>query len=162
VGEIGLDGHWVPESLWETQEAVFRSLVGIALEGNKPIVVHSRKREKRALEVVCELGARRVLWHCFGGKLALAHQIASLGYYLSIPSHVRRAENFGRMLKGLPRDKILFETDCPYLGPIRDQDSEPADVVQTAAFAAELWKVSVAEVQKRITENFIGLFGVEP
>lgn len=162
IGEIGLDGHWVPEALWEKQETAFRALISVALDARKPMVVHSRKREKRAMEIVRELGARKVLWHCFGGKLALAQEIADLGYYLSIPSHVRRAENFVRMLKGLPRDRILFETDCPYLGANRDQDSEPADVVQTAAFAAEVWKVSMAEVQNRIAENFIGLFSVDP
>jgi TatD DNase family protein len=162
IGEIGLDGHWVPESLWQKQEEVFRRLVRVALEANKPIIVHSRKREKRALEILLELGAPRVLWHCFGGKYNLAQQIAASGHYLSIPSNAERAENFKRMLKGLPREKILFETDCPYLSLVRDRESEPADIVQTATLSAELWNVSREEVEAQTTENFVRLFGAEP
>src|SRR5688572_23073351 len=72
VGEIGLDGYWVPEAFWAEQEAVFCSLVRIALEADKPIIIHTRKREKRAFELLRELGASRVNWHCFGGKVKLA------------------------------------------------------------------------------------------
>jgi TatD DNase family protein len=162
IGEIGLDGHWVPEQLWPKQDAVFRQLIEIALQANKVIIVHSRKRERRAFEIVAELGVKRVLWHCFGGKLKLAEKMSERGHFFSIPSNARRAEGFTRMLKGLARDRLLFETDCPYLGVNRDRESEPADVAQTAVLAAELWKVSLAEVKRQVTENFRALFGVDP
>jgi TatD DNase family protein len=159
VGEIGLDGHWVPESLWETQERVFRELAGIAIEAGKPIIIHSRRRERRALEILQEMGAARVNWHCFGGKVKLARQIAEHGHYVSIPANARRSESFTRMLETLPRDRLLLETDCPYLGPDRGRPSEPADVAGTAAYAAELWGVKLEDVAAQVAANFARLFG---
>jgi TatD DNase family protein len=162
IGEIGLDGHWVPEPLWERQEAVFRRLLRIALDAGKPVILHTRRRERRALEIVEEMGVERVDWHCFGGKVNLARQIAERGHYFSIPANARRSESFTRMLQTLPRERLLLETDCPYLGPERDAASEPANVAGTAAYAAELWGVPVAEVESRLSENFARLFGVAP
>ncbi len=162
VGEIGLDGYWVPESLWERQEQAFRRLVELAIEADKAVIIHTRKREKRALEILNELGATRVNWHCFGGKVKLARTIADAGHYLSIPANARRSESFTRMIETLPRDKILLETDCPYLGPDKDQRNEPANVVRTATFMAEVWGVSAGEVEARMVDNFAALFRAQP
>jgi TatD DNase family protein len=162
VGEIGLDGYWVPEALWAEQERIFRALVSIALEADKPIIVHTRKRERRVLEILDELGVERVDWHCFGGKVNLARQIAERGHCLSIPANARRHEAFTRMLQTLPRDRILFETDCPYLGPVPGEDNEPANLRTTLAYAAELWGESEDAVLAQTSENFERLFGVAP
>jgi TatD DNase family protein len=162
VGEIGLDGHWVPEALWAKQEAAFRALVEIALAADKPIIVHTRKRERRTLEILEELGATRVNWHCFGGKVNLARQIAERGHYFSIPANARRSESFTRMLQTLPRERLLLETDCPYLSPNREERNEPATIAGTAAYAAELWGVPVDEVARITTENFERLFRTSP
>jgi TatD DNase family protein len=162
IGEIGLDGHWVPEALWARQEEVFRALLQVARAAGKPVIVHTRRRERRALELLDEAGVTRVDWHCFGGKVSLARTIAERGHYLSIPANARRSETFTRMLETLPRDRLLLETDCPYLGPERDGRNEPATVAGTAAYAAELWGVPAAEVAARLGENFARLFGVAP
>ncbi len=162
VGEIGLDGYWVPEALWDKQEQAFRALVAVAMEADKAIIIHTRKREQRALEVLAEMGATRVNWHCFGGKVKLAERIAAHGHWLSIPANARRNEAFTRMLAKLPKDKLLLETDCPYLGPDKDRDNEPANVARTAEYAAELWGVSTDEVQRRMADNFLALFGTAP
>lgn len=162
VGEVGLDGYWVPEPLWSRQEDVFRALVRLAVEADKPLILHTRKRERRALEIVQEEGARRVDFHCFGGKVKLAREIAEAGYYLSIPANARRSESFTRMLASLPRERLLLETDCPYLGPERDVDSEPAHVRGTAEYAAELWAVSPDDAGAQLAANFEALFGVAP
>ncbi|HEX2678086.1 MAG TPA: TatD family hydrolase [Polyangiales bacterium] len=162
VGEIGLDGYWVPEAFWAKQEDVFRQLVQIAMEADKPIIVHTRKREKRALELLRELGATRVNWHCFGGKVKLAREIAEHGHWLSIPANARRSESFTRMLQTLPRERVLLETDCPYLAPEPGGSSEPAHVAGTAAYAAELWGVSLAEATARVSDNFFQLFRIAP
>lgn len=162
VGEIGLDGHWVPEALWERQEAIFRELVQIALDADKPIIIHTRKREKRAFEILKEMGAERVNWHCYTSKVKLAKRIAAHGHWMSIPANARRQEAFTRMLEVLPRERILLETDCPYLGPERGVDNEPANVTHTAAYAAELWGCSEDEVRAQLERNFEGLFGVAP
>jgi len=162
VGEIGLDGYWVDPSLWELQEERFVRLVRLALDAGKAIIIHTRKREKRALELLRELGAKRVDWHCFGGKVALARTIAAEGHWMSIPANARRSESFTRMIETLPREKILLETDCPYLAPEKDAPSEPANVAGTLRYVAELWKVSEAEAAAQVEDNFERLFGARP
>ena len=162
IGEIGLDGYWVPEQFWQKQERVFCELVEIAMAADKAIIVHTRKRERRCLELLRELKATRVNWHCFGGKVKLAREIADTGHYLSIPANARRSESFTRMLQTLPRDRLLLETDCPYLAPVAGAGSEPADVAGTACFAAELWGSDGAQVQRQIEQNFERLFGASP
>lgn len=162
VGEIGLDGYWVPEALWAKQEVAFRALVTVAMEADKPIIIHTRKREKRCLEILDELGARRVDWHCFGGKVNLARQIAERGHFLSIPANVRRHEAFSRMVETLPRTQLLLETDCPYLGPTPGVDNEPMNVSVTLGFAAERWGVTEGEALAQFESNFETLFGVRP
>jgi TatD DNase family protein len=162
IGEIGLDGHWVPAEFWPAQEQAFCDLVKLALEADKPIIIHTRKRERRALELLDELGARRVNWHCFTSRVALAREIAGRGHYLSIPANARRSETFTRMLETLPRTQLLLETDCPYLGAEPGSRSEPAQVRGTAQFAAELWGEPLERVEAQFSANFAALFGVEP
>jgi len=162
IGEIGLDGYWVPEEFWPAQEEVFRACVRLALAADKPIIIHTRKREVRTLEILDELGAIRVNWHCFGSRVKLARRIAERGHHMSIPANARRSESFTRMLQTLPRTQLLFETDCPYMGPDPGAPSEPSHVARTAAYAAELWGVSVAEVTAQVENNFERLFGVPP
>ena len=94
--------------------------------------------------------------------MKLARRIAEHGHWLSIPANARRNEAFTRMLETLARDKILLETDCPYLGPEHEQQNEPANVGVTARFAAELWSCPLEEVQARMEENFEALFRVAP
>lgn len=162
VGEIGLDGYWVKEPFWAAQEEAFRALVRLAMDAGKAIIIHTRKRERRTFEILQELGASRVDWHCFGGRLTLAREIAAHGHYLSIPANVQRSESFTRMLQTLPRDRLLLETDCPYLGPEKDVPSEPAYVAKTAAFAAELWGTDAESAAAQLTSNFEALFGTPP
>lgn len=162
VGEIGLDHHWVPEELWERQEQVFRRIVRLAIARDLPIIMHSRRAERRALEVLQEEGAVRVDWHCFGSKVKLGRRIAEQGHWLSIPANAARVESFRRLLEVLPRDRVLLETDCPYLSPQRGELNEPANVVHTVALAAELWECSVDDVVEQLESNFTCLFGFSP
>src|SRR6201999_2504074 len=108
-----------------------------------------RKRERRAFELLQELGATRVNWHCYGGKLKLARGIAEHGHCFSIPANARRSETFTRMLQTFPRTQLLLETDCPYLAPEPGQTSEPADVARTAVYAAELWQCTPEDVMEQ-------------
>ncbi|HTU63336.1 MAG TPA: TatD family hydrolase, partial [Polyangiales bacterium] len=149
---------WVPEPFWAQQEAVFCELVKLAMAADKPIIIHTRKRERRAFELLQELGAKRVNWHCYGGKLKLARTIAEHGHYFSIPANARRSETFTRMLQTFPREQLLLETDCPYLAPEPGGNSEPADVARTAAYAAELWQCTPEEVSAQNSKNFQALF----
>ncbi len=162
IGEIGLDGYWVPESLWARQEEIFRELVKLAMAADKPMIIHTRKREQRTFEILIEMGAQRVCWHCFGGKMKLAQRIAAHGHWLSIPANAPRSESFTRLLGTLPPERLLLETDCPYLSPDRERMSEPADVAATAAYAAGLWGIPLIEAEERFALNFSALFGIAP
>lgn len=162
IGEIGLDGYWVPEKYWVRQEEAFRALVQVAIDVDKAIIIHTRKRERRVLEILDEMKPKRVDWHCFGGKVKLARQIAERGHFLSIPANARRSQSFTRMLETLPREQILLETDCPYLGPDKEKDNEPANVAQTLQYAAELWSISETKAAEQLESNFENLFGVTP
>lgn len=162
IGEIGLDHHWVPASLWERQEQVFRALVALALDLDKPIIIHTRKAEARCFEILNELGVKRVNWHCYSSRMKLAHRIAEQGHFLSVPSNARRSETFTAMLRDLPRTQLLLETDCPYLAPEPGQRSEPRHVRGTAEYAAELWEVSLSDASKQLEENFERLFREAP
>ena len=101
-------------------------------------------------------------WHCYSSKVKLGLRIAEHGHWLSIPANARKAENFTRLLERLPRDKVLLETDCPYLAPQRDTLNEPANVVTTARYAAELWDTDLDGVQQQLSSNFERLFGFVP
>ena len=162
VGEIGLDRYWVPEPFWEAQEEVFRELVALAMDADKAIITHSRKAERRMFEVLQEMGATRVDWHCFGSKVKLGRRIAEHGHWLSIPANAARVDSFRRLLETLPRDKILLETDCPYLSPERGTLNEPANVRHTLSLAAELWGVTEEAALDQLQDNFEALFGVRP
>jgi len=162
VGEIGLDGYWVPEALWARQEALFRELVSVAMEADKVIIIHTRKRERRAFEILREMGATRVNWHCYGSKVKLARRIAEHGHWFSIPANARRNEAFTRMIETLPRDKILLETDSPYLGPVRGEPNEPANVAHTLTYIAERWDCSEDAALDQLESSFEALFGVAP
>lgn len=161
IGEIGLDGYWVPEELWDRQETLFRQLLRIARAADKVVILHTRKREARTMEVLEEEGIERVDWHCFGSKVKRARRIAENGHYLSIPANVRNSESFTRMIETLPRDRILLETDCPYLGPVRGERNEPGNVAGTVAFMAETWGWTTANVEEQLAENFRRLFRVD-
>ncbi|MGC6492780.1 MAG: TatD family hydrolase [Myxococcota bacterium] len=163
VGEIGLDGYWIPEELWPQQERAFRAMVSLAMEADKPIIFHSRKLEQRAMDILVEMGATRVDWHCYGSKIKRAMRIAALpGHYLSIPANCARVPGFRAMLERLPRDRVLLETDCPYLSPDRGELNHPANVARTVTLAAELWSCSEDAVLAQLEENFERLFGFAP
>ena len=162
IGEIGLDHYWVPEAMWAKQEAIFRQLVQMAMDNDLPIIIHTRKAEARTFEVLQEMGAPRVDWHCYSSKLKLAKRIAESGHYLSVPANARRSETFKGLLTKLPREQLLLETDCPYLGPEPGVRNEPANVAGTWAYAAELWEVPESQVLEQLNANFERLFRVAP
>ena len=159
VGECGLDQYWVTEYA-EEQERVFRALCRVAIRHDLPVIIHTRKAERRAFEILQEEGVVRADFHCFGGKLKLARAIAEAGYYLSIPPVVCRAEAFQRFAQKLPLESLLTETDCPYMGPTRGERNEPANVPLGIDAMAEARGVSHQVMTEAVRENFRRLFGL--
>jgi len=167
-GEIGLDYHY-DHSPREVQREVFRCQLGIARELNLPVVIHSRAADEDTIAILREelsgYGRAGVL-HCFGGSLQMAEQAIELGFFVSFAGNLtfKKADDLRAIARTLPVDRLLVETDCPYLTPVpfRGKRNEPARVVETAKFLAELKGVTLEEVGRATTENFARLFLNEP
>jgi TatD DNase family protein len=157
IGECGLDAYWVTEHMDE-QERVLRRLATVAVEKDLPLILHTRKAEQRTFEILLEMGVRRADFHCFGGKLKLAQQIAEAGYHLSIPPVVARAESFQRMVQKLPLTSLLTETDCPYMAAEANVRNEPAFVPGAVAVMAQLRGMTPEAMREAIAANFEALF----
>jgi len=162
IGEIGLDHHWVPAEFWERQERIFLELVDIARAAKRPIIIHTRKAERRAYELLSAMPDLRVDWHCYSSRLKLGKDIAEAGHYLSIPANAPRSETFAGLLRSARRTQRLLETDCPYLAPEPGGTSEPSHVTGTVRFAAELWGTTESAALAQFEENFERLFGCAP
>jgi TatD DNase family protein len=167
VGETGLDYHY-DLSPREAQVAGFRRSVRIAAAAGKPLVIHVREADADCVRVLREEGlpARGGVIHCFTGDVAAARAYLDLGLYVSVAGIVtfRTAEPIREAVKLVPRDRLLVETDSPYLAPIpfRGKRNEPAHVVETAKKVAELWGTTPDEVARVTSENTRRLFGVKP
>jgi TatD DNase family protein len=163
VGETGLDFHY-DHSPRPVQEASFRRSIAVARRAGKPVVVHVREADEACARVLAEEGvpAAGGVIHCFTGDAARARAYLDLGLYLSVAGVVtfRTAGDLREAVRRAPRDRLLVETDCPFLSPIphRGKRNEPAFVARTAEQVAELWGVSVEEVGEITTENARRLF----
>jgi TatD DNase family protein len=163
VGETGLDFHY-DLSPREAQEAAFRRSIRIAHEVGKPLVVHVREADERCLRVLREEGipAAGGVIHCFTGDARAAEGYLALGLYVSVAGIItfKTAEPIREAVRLVPRDRLLVETDSPYLAPIplRGKRNEPANVVHTAAKVAEVWGLPVEEVARLTSENARRLF----
>lgn len=165
-GEIGLDYHY-DHSPREVQREVFRRQLVIARELNLPVVIHSRAADDDTIAILREElsgYSRAGVLHCFGGSLQMAEQALELGFFISFAGNLtfKKADDLRAIARTLPLERLLVETDCPYLTPVpfRGKRNEPARVVETAKFLAELKDVTPEEVGNVTSENFARLFGV--
>ncbi len=164
VGEIGLDYHY-DHSPRETQAEVFRRFVALARTLAKPVVIHTREAAADTLAILREEHARDVggIIHCFSEDEAFARAALDLGFYLSFSGIVtfKGAASVQAVAATAPLDRILVETDAPYLAPapMRGKRCEPAHVARTAARIAELRGLDVEAVACATTENALRLFG---
>jgi len=165
-GEIGLDYHY-DHSPRDVQRKVFRRQLRIARELNLPVVIHSREADNDTIAFLREElsgHARGGVMHCFGGSLQMARDAIDLGFYVSFAGNLtfKKAEDLREIARQLPLDRVLVETDCPYLTPIpfRGKRNEPARVIETAKRLAELKETEVDEIGRVTSANFERLFGV--
>jgi TatD DNase family protein len=165
VGEVGLDYHYMRSPQAE-QHAVFRRFVALAREARKPIVVHTREAAADTLAILEEEGAREVggVIHCFSEDRAFAARALDLGFDLSFSGIVtfKTAQAIKDVAAWAPGDRILVETDSPYLAPVpfRGKKCEPAHVVYTAKHVAELRGESFDALAERTTANARRRFGL--
>jgi TatD DNase family protein len=164
IGEIGLDYHY-DFSPRGVQRDVFGRQVRFAREAGIPIVVHTREADEDTIRIVGDEGRGEVrgVFHCFSGTERLAGQALALGFVLSFSGIVTfpRAEPIRRIAAAVPADRLLVETDCPYLAPVpvRGKRNEPAFVVRTAESLAGLRGMAFEKLDTLVTANFVRLFG---
>ncbi len=163
LGEIGLDYHY-DHSPREVQREVFLEQMLIAGEASKPIVIHTREAWEDTLALLEKHWKRTGLggiMHCFSGGPSEAQRCLDLGFHLSFGGIVTfpKAADVQEAARTTPADRILIETDAPYLAPVpyRGKRNEPAFVAQTARKLAELRGVTPEEIARITTENFLGL-----
>uniref|UniRef100_A0A7S1U5L7 TatD related DNase n=1 Tax=Phaeomonas parva TaxID=124430 RepID=A0A7S1U5L7_9STRA len=163
IGEVGIDAYYMndPVTMAE-QERVLHRLIDVALETDLALILHTRKAEARIFEMLQERGVKKAVFHCYMGKLKLGKRIAEAGYYISIPSAVARPhDTFVQMATRIPLERILTETDAPYMGPDKGERNEPATVPRAVAKIAEVRGVSVEEAAAQIQRNFRTVFGID-
>ncbi len=164
IGETGLDFHY-NYSDSDDQYANFRAHIDAARETQLPLIIHSRNADKEMadlLELEMKKGEFPALLHCYTGGLELAERAADLGLYFSISGILtfKNAHELREITKSLPEDRLLIETDCPYLAPMphRGRRNEPAWVVRVAEDLAVLKNWSFEETAKLTTDAFFNLF----
>ena len=168
IGEAGLDYHYdkAPRDL---QAQSFRTQIAAARETGLPLVIHTREAEADTESILRDEMAKgrfEAILHCFSSKAGLATAGIELGLYVSFSGILtfKRSEEIRDIAAALPADRLLVETDAPYLAPVpyRGKRNEPAYVVETAKVLAETRGVSYDEIAHRTTDNFFRLFSKIP
>ena len=163
IGEIGLDYHY-DFSPRDVQQAVFRSQARIARERNQPVVIHTREADDDTLAILHDEARTEApgVLHCFTGTPALARAGLDLGFYISLAGIITfpKAAELRETVRAVPIDRLLTETDSPFLAPVphRGKRNEPAHVGRVVAVLAELYQIEPAELARRTAANFHMLF----
>jgi TatD DNase family protein len=168
IGEAGLDYHY-DNSPRDAQEQGFRAHIAAARETGLPLVIHAREADDdvaRILRDETSKGAFPAVLHCFTAGRDLAMTAIGLGLYISFTGILtfKRSDDLRAIAAELPADRILVETDSPYLAPgkYRGKRCEPAYVVETAKVLADVRKVTPDEIASQTTDNFFRLFAKVP
>jgi TatD DNase family protein len=167
-GEIGLDFYY-DHSPRDVQSDVFRRQIRKAAELDLPIIIHSRDADDETVEILSEECSgddfRGGIMHCFGGTPEMAENLLGLGFLISFAGNVtfKKAENLRHAARAVPLDKLLVETDCPFLTPVplRGKRNEPAFVEHTARFLADLYSIPFETLAEQTTRNFLSFFKLQ-
>lgn len=164
IGETGLD-YYYKHSAPEAQARSFRAHIAAARESGLPLIVHARDADVDAIRIMADehrAGAYPAVIHCFTASRELAEHAVALGHYISFSGILtfKNARDIQETARALPLDRILVETDAPYLAPMpnRGKRNEPAFVAHTAAFLARLRGETPERIAEVTTENFLRLF----
>ena len=163
IGETGLDYFRVQGDLsWQRDR--FRTHIKAAIQSNLPLIIHTRNAAEDTLKIMREEGADEVggVMHCFTETLDVAIEAIKLNFYISFSGIVtfKNAIDLKEVVKAIPIDRILIETDSPYLAPVpyRGKINDPSNVIHVAEEIAKLKNISVEEVGQITTQNFFKLF----
>lgn len=166
IGETGLDYHYTPETK-ALQQSLFVQQIEIANKLNKPLIIHSRSARQDTMDMLEQNGAEKCggVLHCFTEDWTMAKRALDLGFYISISGIItfRNAEELRDVVRKVPLDRLLVETDSPYLAPIpyRGKPNQPAYVRETCEYVATLKGVTTEEFARITTENVQHLFKIK-
>jgi TatD DNase family protein len=166
-GEIGLDYHY-DHSPREVQREVFRRQIRIARELGLPVIIHSREADDDTVSILREEmtdEGKRGIMHCFGGGAQMAVGVLELGFMVSFAGNVtfKKAEDLRDVARLIPLERLLLETDCPFLTPVpfRGRRNEPAHVREVAECLAGLHGLTTEEIGRITSENFGRFFNLD-
>lgn len=156
IGEIGLD-YYKNYSKAENQKALFISLIKLANDLNKPLVIHNRQASDDTLKILKQAQSQKIVVHCFSGDENFLKTCLDLGFFISFTCNItyKKAQNLRNLVKLTPPERLLLETDAPYLPPqtLRGKRNEPAYVKYLARQIAEIKKTSIEEIARITTDN---------
>ncbi len=163
IGEIGLD-YYYDLSPRDIQLEVFSSQIEIALEMDMPVIIHDRDAHRDCLETVKKYPGLKGVFHCYSGSAEMAKEIVKLGMYISFagPLTYKNAKRAVEAARIIPKDRILIETDCPYLSPepYRGKRNFSGYLINTAVKLAEILEITTEEAARITLDNGKKLFGV--
>lgn len=164
IGEIGLDYYWKENPPKEVQKKVFRKQMEIAKEINLPVVIHDREAHKDTLEIMKEFPEVKGVVHCFSGSVEFARECLKLGYYIGFTGVVtfKNARKILEVAEEVPLDRILVETDCPYMAPVpyRGKRNRSEYIEYIMEKIAEVKKISIEEIQYITIKNVKNMLSI--
>lgn len=165
IGEIGLDYYWEQNPPREFQQEVFRDQLALAQELGLPVIVHDRDAHADCLAIVKEFPQVRGVFHCFSGSVEIAQELIKRGWYLGFdgPLTYKNAKKTVQVAKIVPLDRVLLETDSPYMAPVpvRGTRNDSRNVSHIAAKFAEIRGMSTDEIIALTNENGRRFFGIQ-
>ena len=165
IGEIGLDYYWPENPPRDFQQQVFRAQLELALELDLPVIVHDREAHGDSLAIVKEYPALRGVFHCYSGSVEMARELLALGWYLGFdgPVTYKNARKTVEVAEMVPLDRILIETDSPYMSPapLRGKRNDSRNVYYIAEKLAQIKGMTTEELARLTMENGKSLFGIQ-
>lgn len=164
IGEAGLDYHYGAPETHEAQRTLFRTHLDAAKKSKLPVIIHARDAEEDMISILREEADEDLkgVLHCFSSKAELARAGLEIGFYISASGIItfKKSEELREIFKAVPIDRLLIETDAPFLAPapFRGKRNEPSFVVKTAEMLASLKGVSFEKIAEQTTKNFLTLF----
>lgn len=163
IGEIGLDYYW-DDTHKEEQKVIFRKQIELALKLNKPVIIHDREAHGDSMEIVLEYPELKGVFHCYSGSAEMAKELLKRGWYLGFdgPVTYKNARKTVEVLEICPLDRILIETDSPYMSPVpkRGKRNDSRNLCHIAQKIAEIKGESPENIAKVTLENGKRLFGI--
>jgi TatD DNase family protein len=159
IGETGLDRFWIKEPEWqEKQKELFIRFVSIAKQMSKPLIIHSREASEDTVKILEQENAKKVLLHLWGDKNSV-NKIIENDWYVSVGPILLRSKNHKKLIRDLPLERIMTETDSPWFG-IEEKRGIPTNVKSVVEKIAEVKKMNMEEVDRITTENAIKFFSL--